>query len=177
MKTLIQHISESKALHQNVNISEKLIINKDYGKNYDFSKNLKFEKGQKVLTIEFSKQYTDWWRIDVRTITDKFNSTYNIRLEFDNMGIFDCIITENPGVLYAYDNSGDVRLIFHEEYFPIIIDEIIEDQYQLKYVIPEYIFDLFEIKVPQNFNKYDIKRKRRSYDDEDLDDLKNEMKK
>lgn len=161
----------------NTYIEEKLIINKDYGKNYDFSKNLKFEKGQKVLTIEFSKQYTDWWRIDVRTITDKFNSTNNIRLEFDDMGMFDCITTENPGVLYAYDNSRDVILIFHEEYFPIIIDEIIEDQYQLKYVIPEYIFDLFEIKVPQNFNKYDIKRKRRSYDDEDLDNLKNEMKK
>ena len=30
MKSLTQHIAESKALHQNVNIEEKLIVNKDY---------------------------------------------------------------------------------------------------------------------------------------------------
>ena len=30
MKSLQQHIAESKALHQNVNIKEKLIVNKDY---------------------------------------------------------------------------------------------------------------------------------------------------
>ena len=30
MKSLIQHIAESKALHQNVNITEKLVVNKGY---------------------------------------------------------------------------------------------------------------------------------------------------
>ena len=30
MKSLTQHIAESKALHQNVNIEEKLVVNKDY---------------------------------------------------------------------------------------------------------------------------------------------------
>ena len=75
MKTLTEHIAESKTLHQNVNITEKLLINKDFkGKDNDLDSFL--DNYIEEHTDDFDEDYFDdiddlvhlisysFWKID-----------------------------------------------------------------------------------------------------------------
>lgn len=58
MKSLIQHIVESKTLHQNVNIEEKLIVNKDY-KDYNDELNVKLNAELDNIINEYINHVSD----------------------------------------------------------------------------------------------------------------------
>ena len=91
MKSLQQHIAESKALHQNVNITEKLIINKNYKTNiYDIND---FIDNNKFVMISFTYYF------------DSYNSNKDDRSYYR----FYPIKTRDAKIV-STDNKDDVHL-------------------------------------------------------------------
>lgn len=142
-------------------IEERLLINKNFKDNtYNFDKPVNMKKGDKIFYIRFFSDSNDTWSMGVYEIAKTTDYGKTIDCYTKDNRFFDLQKTDINGVFFTHEDYRSCELFIHDTYENIIIDEIINVQYNTKYMIPKDIFDIFGLHNPWNNIDIEIKREK-----------------